>query len=101
MIKRRFVSGDGWRFELIDNELYFANHNSQWNHNVKNISLCISDENDIVYVYDIRVKGNHICIFRMFIDPILLRFSGPYTPRWLVTQETFLKIRVFLNKVLK
>jgi len=49
---RKYVVGNGWRFELIDDELYFASTNLQWNYKIKDLEIIYRDAKEIIYIFD-------------------------------------------------
>ena len=98
MVKRRFIRGDGWRFELIDDELYFVYPKGQGNYKIKDLNFHQSQD-EIFYIYDLRMNGHHMCVLRIFIDPLFL--YNTVNVAWLVDEIDYFQIQSFLQKILK
>lgn len=53
---RKYVVGDGWRFELIDDELYFARLSSQWNYNLSDLIITYRNRAEVIYITDKEIQ---------------------------------------------
>ncbi len=96
---RKYVVGDGWRFELIDRELSFFSNKVQWNYKLED--LLITNTREYTYAINIRYKSTGKLILRLSMYNSLTSYwdfrEYPYCK---VSVEEYSKITTFFKKII-
>lgn len=111
---RKYINGKGWRFELIDNVLYFHSNHKSWNHNINDLVFVKNNTSEVVYIRFSNIKCDGqtynkdstdlarffkpYYFFRMFFLPLYLQ-KLHYEDEWYISYEDFRNIKVFLNEI--
>ena len=92
------INGDGWRFTILEDRLYFYSGHKSWDYKLKDLSI----DTDFEYVCYIKLKNsraiNENYFFRMYVHS-MFNTDTTYADRWQVNVETYRKIRNFLMNI--